>query len=266
MHSFLCDAHVHVYPFFNLRLVINLAIERLSSSPSKLGVMLLVERSDCHFFKSLSEGEIGIPDKGVSVETASRSEILLKDSSGRRLLIVAGRQVATKEGVELLCYGSDADLRDGVSFLNGVEQIVDLGAVAGLNWAPGKWMFSRYRIVEEILGQLGPNQLVVCDTALRPRGWPVPKLMAEAQREGFSVVYGSDPLPLVGDERVLASYRTEVYPGQEPQGYDSCSVPLECWRTLFIKGGINKPQGQRSSIIDFARRMYRLRSGSLSGK
>jgi hypothetical protein len=75
-------------------------------------------------------------------------------------------------------------------------------------WSPGKWTGARGRLVEALVEETPPGGLLLADTALRPRGWPEPRLMRRARAKGFGVLAGSDPLPFPGEERRIGCYAT----------------------------------------------------------
>jgi hypothetical protein len=122
------------------------------------------------------------------------------------LVIFPGRQIITEEGLELLALGSDARVPERLPFAEAKRQVVELGALPVLNWAPGKWFFSRGRQVQRILEEEAHDSLAICDTTLRPKLWRRPGLMCLAQTRGFPVIAGSDPLPFCGEEQLIGSY------------------------------------------------------------
>ena len=110
----------------------------------------------------------------------------------------------TREGLEILSLSSTLNLGDRENTIDDViKSVIDSGGIPALNWAPGKWFFSRGKIVKRIIEKYPPKDLVIGDTTLRTSLWPMPKLMAAAQERGFKVIAGSDPLPFDGEEKYI---------------------------------------------------------------
>lgn len=247
---------MHLYPCFDLQKTLDAAWTNLfknlqsvsPEAPQDTALLLcLSERWDCHFFRHISELKgswrvTATPEEGQSV--------LLEDSQGRKLVLLAGRQVETAEKVELLALGADLEIPDGESFARGWEYIKDSNAIAGLNWAPGKWMFRRRKVVEQILKQATPETLVICDSSLRPPLWPEPLLMKESRERGLQVIAGSDPLPRRNESALVGSYG--VWIGETL----NCKAPAAQLRQLLLKqSGKIQLCGHRSSTREAAWRI-----------
>jgi len=114
---------------------------------------------------------------------------------GARLLLVAGRQLVTREGLEVLGLGLGEDLGEGLALDAAVAAVLERGAVPVVPWGFGKWWSRRGRRVAALLRSGAAGRFFLGDTAGRPRGFPPPRLFAEAARHGVFVLPGSDPLP-----------------------------------------------------------------------
>lgn len=268
--SVVIDAHVHIYPHYDLTRALHNAEQnllllyqqarkknsRLEQEPSDLCIAL-TERFDCFFYRDLIQGKTTLPQGTTLLPRREAGIASLLLPSGRHLHIIAGRQIVTCERLELLCFGADAHITDGLSFTEAQQAVRDAGGLPVLNWAPGKWLFKRKPIVEKIIAEATPGEFLLCDTTLRPRLWAEPILMRRGRRRGLGVLAGSDPLPLPGEELRIGSYglcidRT-LRPGAE---------------LASLKELLHQPKpplhwvGRRSSLIDAGWRIFRhMRSG-----
>ena len=201
-----CDAHLHLYPCYDLAEAFQSLERNLSSlSSAETRTAFLAERRDCRFFDRLRDGGIGV--EGWDIERHDDAVAVARE--GRRVWLFAGRQVVTRERLEVAAMGTDRRVPDGMPMDETLRAIRETGAVPALNWAPGKWFFGRGRVVGELLERTAPGDLLLCDSSLRPRGWGEPVLMRVAAERGFTVVAGSDPLPLAGEERNMGRYGFE---------------------------------------------------------
>jgi hypothetical protein len=266
----IADTHVHIYPCYNLQLFFSSAFTNLRArlaearhafpvegpTPEKLALLFLTERFDCRYFQGLSEGRIQVP--GLSV--VPRGQTLLEVSDGREsLLLVSGRQVITRERLEVLALNCRGEIADGQSIDDALTQIERAGGRAVLNWSLGKWMFARGRIIERLVKESAPERFLVGDIAGRPLGWPEPPLLRLARERGFVRVRGSDPLPLIGAEKGVGRYASACRLSL------SATEPLAAVRHfLFTQDLSEKAVGRRDKfptvVIDFVRNEVQRRS------
>jgi hypothetical protein len=181
--------------------------------------------------------------------------LTVTNGNGQSVHVVAGRQVATRERLEVLALATTAEVADGGDILETVERIAAAGGIPVLAWAPGKWLGRRGRRVHAILSEVQPGGLLIGDTAMRPRGWPTPRLMLEAKRRGFAIVAGTDPLPLAGEESLIGRY------GIAADGVNGAATMIADLRALLADGRV-AVTGRRASPGDAAARWLRLRLAS----
>jgi len=67
------------------------------------------------------------------------------------LAIVAGRQLVTREGLELLALATGQELASGRSLTDSVRATLDVGGIPVLPWGFGKWWFQRGNTVRDFL-------------------------------------------------------------------------------------------------------------------
>ncbi len=250
----IADAHLHIYPCYDVGLAFRKLIDNLNAcSSTALKAAFLAERSECHFFPDLRGGRIPVPD-GFSVEETGEGTSLRIMQDGRfAFYLLAGRQVATAERLEVLALTSDQIIDDGTSAADVIEQAGDEGGIPVLTWALGKWTLKRKRIVKQLIDTFGPQRLILGDSSLRPSLLPEPGLFGYAAAKGFTILAGSDPLPSRGDERFMGRYATLI-------GGDVDDVtPASSVRELLKLGpeGISIC-GRRGSIMEVLRRQMKL--------
>ncbi len=254
MTTFVIDAHVHLYPGFSLDKVVYRAwcnFSSLHTNPTSVKFLLLTERSDCTAFAQIKKQK---SIAGFTVQDIAPEAIRLHDSKQRVLYIMAGRQIVTAESLEVCCLVSTFNLPDRqFSTVETIRRVNQAGGVAALNWAPGKWLFKRGKLVARLLDEFTPEQLLIGDTSMRPDFWTTPRLMKQAMRKSFRIVAGSDPLPFKGEEENIGRYVCSLEaPWQEDR-------PVESLRMALIdpKNAIRR-LGRRSATLEFIGRQVRI--------
>ena len=211
MNTLILDTHLHLYPCFDLALAFNKFLDNTSVyGKQPLRVACLAERHDCDYFDALAKGQTKL--KGFCIENSDGNVLnLRRDSDALELSLLPGRQVISREKIEILALGCTEAIDDGQPAIDVIYQIMQLGQVPVLPWSPGKWFGERGKLIEKLINELKPGDLLIGDTPLRPYGWPVPRLMKLAKNKGFTIVAGSDPLPFSGEEHWLGAYHSVVH-------------------------------------------------------
>ena len=236
------DAHVHLRRCFGLTSFLDHATAnfRRASHHPPLGVLLLAETAGCVPFQDLV-GLPGDPTGGwVFERTPEPGSILARSRSGSLLLLVAGRQIVTRERLEVLSLASTARIEDGLPADAAIRAARDAGAIAVLPWGFGKWWGRRGGVVRRILESTRPGELFVGDNGNRPRPGPRPRLFGVAEGRGILVLPGSDPLPWPDQITRVGSYGAVL------------SVPLDLERPASGIGAVLR--GRAASPPSFGRR------------
>ncbi len=203
MTPVIADTHVHLYPVHDTGHLLAGAWDRLQALEGASGawkVLFLTETSREQAFEGLCRGEAGLPD-GWRIACTGDGRGVWLEKEGRRMLVVAGRQIVCKERVEILALGVRQAMGEGLPAADVVRRVREAGGLPVLAWAPGKWMFGRAGVVRGLF-QADPA-LLAGDSSLRCLGWPEPGAM---RRKGLPVLAGSDPLPLRGEEEQAGRY------------------------------------------------------------
>ncbi|HEX7183640.1 MAG TPA: hypothetical protein VF756_17525 [Thermoanaerobaculia bacterium] len=211
----LVDAHVHFHPSYDFEAFLDGALANFRRGAADVGLpgpftgcLLLTEMGDARWFRSLLTGSA---DGGAwRIErTAEANSLIARRASGERLVLVAGRQIAASEGLEVLALGRDAEIPDGLPLAETLRQVRESGALPVLPWGFGKWLGRRGALIAGTLaggGDGSRGELFLGDNGGRPGIGGPPQLFAEARVRGVRVLPGSDPLPLPEHERRAGSY------------------------------------------------------------
>jgi len=202
--TILLDAHVHLHTCFDPGGFLNSAREnfraaaRQAGRADSIGCLWLTDPPEERSFRRLSRGRLagrGL-DRWSLSQTSEPMALVAVHESGDRLLLLAGRQIASRERFEVLALGSEHDFRSGQSLGDTIAAVRDGGAIAVVPWGFGKWSFRRRRLLAAALRSLPSQGVFVGDNAARPRLIPRSSLFDLAASRGIYNLPGSDPLPL----------------------------------------------------------------------
>lgn len=257
------DTHVHIYPNHDLRVFFESGFRNLSGlvPADKIAdtalVCCLTEGRGHHAFRDLAAGRLALPE-GYTCTPGPDPAALRVEHDGRALHLVAGRQVVTRERLEVLALTVDADLPDDGPVGATLAAARDAGAVPVLSWSPGKWFGGRGRTIREILDQATPGGLLLGDTTLRPTCWPEPLLMKHGRSRGIAILAGSDPLPQLGEESYVGTY------GIVAQVPFDAGKPASSLRDLLRSDKALELRGRRCGPLEMVRRWNRHRTNKPS--
>ncbi len=158
-HSVVADTHVHLYPWYDLGAAVGGLSRRLGSfDGASLRAAFLTERSDGRYFSDVREGKVGAAVEGHEFHPGGEEGVVILAEGGKvKLYLLAGRQIVTGEGIEILALLSDSRIRDGLAADEVVAAVLDSGGIPVLSWAPGKWLFRRGKVVEKLLDRSSPG-------------------------------------------------------------------------------------------------------------
>ena len=201
------DTHAHLYDAYDLAAALRALSEnlgRLDAGAMRFG--FLTERGECDFFRRLADDGARVLKGAFTTRLLPGDGVLELSGNGPPLYLVAGRQIATVERLEVLALAMTARFPDGRTVIETMRGVLDAGGVPVLAWAFGKWLGARRRIVSAAIDAFRPGELLLGDSSLRPIGWPEPRAIRRGLARGFGVVAGSDALPVAGEERRLGNY------------------------------------------------------------
>lgn len=232
------DAHVHLHDRTSALDILRGAAERLVDGyPDRIGVVMLAERAGFDIFETL---------RTILVPTKEPEAMWLDEA--RRLLVLAGRQIVSREGLEILGLATMARVEDGLPARDAVARLDAEDAILVLPWGVGKWLGRRGRIVDELISGAAPGRLFLGDNAGRPAFWPVPRF-ARAP-----LLSGSDPLPLPGSAVAVGGFGSLV------RGELSAEEPAASLKQILRDGNrAVTPFGAPAGPLRFVRDQARLR-------
>ena len=253
------DGHVHVYPCFEAGVLLGsawwntCAVGAGGDSPP---VLLLTESQghDCFAqWQRAASGPLSEAPGWTVSATGEDVSLRVDGPDGARLLVVAGRQIACEERLEVLALGFGGAIEDGRPIRDVLAAVRAAGALAVIPWGAGKWLGRRGRLVKDLLDLLDPAGCFLGDNAGRPIGWPRPAVMRAAEQRGIRVLPGSDPLPFAGEERTVGRCGFRL----------ACDVdaerPMASLREALARGDVAvEPYGPRECPLRFIRNQVKM--------
>jgi len=211
----LVDAHVHLHPcfatarFFDAALANFRTVATCPGPASKIaGCLMFTESHGVNAFGRLhaqttgvgtdSEGGPTNLDAWQMLATGEEISLLATRMAGNdmdRILVVAGRQMVTREKLEVLALGCTVELEDGMGLGQAIDAAVTVGAVPVIPWGFGKWWGRRGAVLTDLLGSTAEPRFFLGDNSGRAALLPRPPLFGKAAGRGVLVLPGSDPLP-----------------------------------------------------------------------
>jgi hypothetical protein len=209
------DAHVHLHSCYAPDELLRNAYGNLAAASTDANhgtrvayFLLLAECApeDCFgALRAMAEGKPASDGKGglrlrhwVVAPTAEPISVVARQGQ-QELFIVAGRQVACREGLEVLVLGTTHRFADGRPIRDVLREADALGVPRVIPWGPGKWFFSRGRLLNALVEEFRKPTLFLGDEGGRPAFWGYPQHFAHAARLGVRDLPGTDPLPFPHD-------------------------------------------------------------------
>jgi hypothetical protein len=203
------DPHVHIHRCFSLHKFFDAACVNFAAQAYEYdiaefcGVLLLAESQGDDWFnwlaKMADEGEPirnGSWDAWTVWRTEEKFSLILQSYRGDELVIVAGRQMITKEKLEVLALLTETVFPDGASLATTVEAIRHSGGLPMVPWGVSTWAGERGKILSEFLSTQSSQEFFLGDMSSRPNFLTYPEQFIQAEAQGIKILPGSDPLPL----------------------------------------------------------------------
>ncbi|MDH3455952.1 MAG: hypothetical protein OER90_03845 [Gemmatimonadota bacterium] len=210
----LVDCHVHYHGIFDVDTFFDAAVTNFRAAASGQGalepsehVLMLTESAGQDYFTAFraAAGETQT-ERWRFTRTAEPVSLLAQRADGARVTLVAGRQIATSGGLEVLALGTNRHYPDDGDFLDTIGQVLADGSLAVVPWGFGKWWFRRGRQVAQAIRALHGRVFFLGDNGGRLRYGSPPNLFEEARGLGVWTLPGSDPLPLRNHQTRAGSY------------------------------------------------------------
>lgn len=205
----LVDAHVHLYAMYDRERFFTAARANFDRARREVGfshtqyVMCFTEDSRHDAFGELP-GRFGSIEVVSTSDEAALRVRFAREEDGPEMYVLAGRQIITGEGLELLALATRVVIPDGVALAEGIERVRAAKGIPVVPWAFGKWWGRRGEVVRAALAGAGAPDLG--DNSARPSISSDPDLFHLAQSAGKMVLPGTDPLPLRAHQTRAGSY------------------------------------------------------------
>lgn len=210
----LIDAHIHIHECFNLNLFFDSAkanfldqIYELKIGPAN-AVLCLTESHKTHYFEILLQKALlkKKTERWNITCTLNNNVVKLTDQLGFEIFLIAGRQIVTKENLEVLAIGLLEDPEDGSSIDEVLEYVNKNNAIPIIPWGVGKWLGKREKIIKNLIAHNRSFPIYLGDNGNRPLFWKKSNLFNFAANHGIFNLPGSDPLPFRNGEKKPGSF------------------------------------------------------------
>ncbi|MGB5633167.1 MAG: hypothetical protein WBM44_25400 [Waterburya sp.] len=253
------DGHVHIHSCFDLEILLDNALsnfQTLHGHNAAFCLALTESKSQNYFHRlfQLSQGkesglnlnfwQIIATDEPCSLY-AQKSEARSTNTEG--VYLIAGRQVVTLEGLEVLALLTEETFLDGYPIEQTIHDVLESGGIPVIPWGFGKWMGNRGRRLLKLLQSSIPG-LFLADNSGRPIFWPEPVFFQQAKQQGIAILSGTDPFPFKSEvnrpgragfsiygaldplKPATSLRKLLLYPNSSPELYGDLEAPLQCLR------------------------------------
>lgn len=205
----LADAHVHIYDCFKLEKFLDAAYSNFQSIANRLGcadkftpILLLTETAKDFWFNRLREYvDDDSTNNGRAVKkwefhhTGESVSLFAKSGKSKDLIIIAGRQIETAEGLEVLALSTTSNFRSGIPIIDLIKEVKKDDAIPVIPWGFGKWLGKRGKILNNFMKTHKDSKIFFGDNSGRPSFLPFPHHFKVAKKNGIHILPGTDPLP-----------------------------------------------------------------------
>ncbi|HKI04911.1 MAG TPA: hypothetical protein VKK31_23225 [Thermoanaerobaculia bacterium] len=262
----LIDAHVHFHACFNRDAFLDAAVDNFARGAAELGIggpvtgcLMFSESHADRWLLRWGRGEDGVRFGAWDFEPTPEGEgslVAHRRADGERLLLIAGRQVRTREGLEVLALATQEEFPDGLPFRDALTRVRWSGALTVIPWGFGKWSFYRGALVEAVVCRSERPGICLGDNSGRPELGGRPRLFREAAARGIPILPGSDPLPLPEQNGRAGSYGFLL-----EEGFDESRPAQSLRRTLRSLEKQPRTYGRCRELTGFCRDQLVLRLG-----
>lgn len=216
----LVDGHVHLHSCFEPAAFLKAAqmnfdhvAQRFHPGQSFAGVLCLTEGARETGFDRLLDvgkrqnaaGPAG-PNAWRLRHTKEDTSLVFSSTAARTLMVIAGRQLVSRERLEVLAIGTRQPFTEGAPVQDLIRQTAEADALPVIPWGFGKWTGARGKLVRQLLHTPGLPPFFLSDSGNRPAFWPPSSLFRLAQEKGIRNLPGSDPLPFSDEYRRPGSF------------------------------------------------------------
>ncbi len=259
--AILLDTHVHIYPQFSIATLLDSTLKNFThaaevvQSDRQVDFGIVLTEGGVHdVYASLSERaanidrpEIYLNEAGLQnwvISTTGDSKCLLAtNTDNKSIYIYCGRQLISKENLELLSLFVTPQLGDGEYSLKELADIVfQEGGLPVVPWGVGKWTGRRKQVVADFINNRHTYPIILGDNGNRPSILRQPVEFASTKL----LLSGSDPLPLKTHQHRAGSYGICI-----PGVSIDASHPINSLIKLIRNGPTHSFFGTRVGLLRF---------------
>ncbi len=256
------DGHVHIYDCYDLEKFFENAVKNMNRSYHTLypgenqyqKILLLTEGKKNDFFSRFKKDRGFSNDSGYHfLDTKEDISLVLARNNKPLCYLLKGRQIVTKENLEVLSVASSQEIEDGLSIETVIERIIDKNDIAVLAWGFGKWFFKRGKIINYLIKKYRSPGLFIGDNSGRPMFWPAPRQFKRAKELNIPIISGSDPLPFSNEVYKVGTYGFSIkgkFNVDEPAG--------SLWEILLAAETPIDFFGPRDNAVSFFKRQSKI--------
>jgi len=239
--SILVDGHVHIHRCFDLRALFESAQHNFRNAAGTLrlgrrfsAVLLLTESQSANYFSSLLQKatDKSSLDGWRFQPTLEPASLIAISPAGFELTLIAGRQIVTAEGLEVLATCTDELFDDGGMIFEVIDSISAANGIAIVPWGFGKWTGRRKKVINRLMGNFAERAFHLGDNSGRISVWREPSQFRRARSQGQRIFRGTDPMPFPGQETRVGSFGFHI------NGPFNKSRPTTSMRSLLSSGSI----------------------------
>lgn len=226
----LVDAHVHMYDCFDLAVFLGSSFSNFKNVAASFGyltgytpILFMTEGRNERWFDRIlrlaDDREVIEADNLVHykfMRTLEPFSLSVHEDGSPPLFLIAGRQIVTKEKLEVLALVTISKIPDGLALNTTYESIIEYGGIPVLPWGFGKWMGKRGKILKGFLEKRADEQIFLGDNSGRPAFLPAPPQFNSRKGKGIRILPGSDPLPFASECHKPGSFGCAISGSVDP--------------------------------------------------
>jgi hypothetical protein len=210
----LVDSHVHFYGGYDVTLFFDSALSNFRQGSQDLRLrheplvcLWFTEGLKHNYFHQFAQ-QGNEPPRGPwgFHHTEESCSLYAIRENGEEILIISGRQIQTKEGLEVLAVGSTQHVAERMTLDETLARVKEIGSIAIIPWGFGKWWFRRGAVLTRLVESSQPGSFFLGDNSGRPLLSKRPRHFHAAEERGFAVLPGSDPLPFPYETTKVGRY------------------------------------------------------------
>jgi len=272
--NYFIDAHVHYHSCFDPKVFFDSAYANFQRCAQKLrlgskavGCLFFTETSKDHYFRAINNDEAERIKTSWTFQNTLEdySLIVRKESSGAdhraKMIIVAGRQIVTAEGVEVLALGCNSEFSDGLAMAETIQEVRQHDAIPVIPWGFGKWWGKRGRVVSDCLAASSFQNIFLGDNWNRPQIFSEPPHFKLGTSKKVSILPGTDALPFKEQSGTTGQFGFILTAEIDLQRPGASLKKLI--RSMM---GQNRIYGNRQRLRDFLRYQAAMQCESISKK